>query len=119
MDRLTSPPWQAATIDAIAALQARGIHAVLVHGQAGTGKLLAVLDAAQALLCESARASRACGECAGCRLFLAGSHPDLRIVVPESMLDLVPTAERPDDDGRHHHHRRDDVAGHPGQPSVH
>ena len=59
-------------------------HAILIHGPRGTGKRALAERFAQRLLCE--RASDApCGECEGCRWFVAGTHPDFRPVEPESM----------------------------------
>lgn len=59
-------------------------HAILLHGVAGLGKLLFAQWLAQALLCE-ARGSELtpCGYCASCKLYAAGSHPDLVRVSPE------------------------------------
>ena len=40
----------------------------------------------QALLCEAGdRAVAPCGSCEGCRWFMAGSHPDFRLVEPEAL----------------------------------
>lgn len=79
-------PWQAEAWQAIAPLLARGAHAILLHGAAGIGKKSLALDLARAVLCESPQTDgHACGVCAGCRLTAAGSHPDLRIVVPDTM----------------------------------
>jgi DNA polymerase-3 subunit delta' len=79
-------PWHAATWQALQPLRARGVHAILLHGAAGIGKKSLAIDLARAALCESPRADKhACGQCAGCALTAAGSHPDLRIVVPDAM----------------------------------
>lgn len=64
---------------------------ILLHGGRGTGLWEALLSGAAGLLCEEPGRvlvpwqSRACGHCAGCRLVRAGSHPDLRIVVPRAL----------------------------------
>ncbi len=59
-------------------------HALLLHGQPGLGKFRFATWLARAVLCESSVAKlAACGHCNGCRLTLAGSHPDLTVVVPE------------------------------------
>jgi DNA polymerase-3 subunit delta' len=64
------------------------VHALLLHGQAGIGKLDLALDTAEALLCEKRHAGgRACGHCAGCALVAAGNHPDLRIVRPAALAE--------------------------------
>lgn len=79
-------PWHASNWSALAPLRARGVHALLLHGAAGIGKKSLALDLARAALCESPTADgHACGLCAGCALTAAGSHPDLRIVVPDTM----------------------------------
>ncbi len=59
-------------------------HAVLLHGTAGLGKLLFAQWLAQGLLCERRGAElQPCGQCASCKLYAAGSHPDLVLVFPE------------------------------------
>lgn len=60
-------------------------HALLLHGAEGIGKRLFAAWLACAVLCDKSEGStlRCCGECAGCKLFVAGSHPDLLWVVPE------------------------------------
>src|SRR5262249_46843560 len=61
-------------------------HALLVHGARGLGKLDLALDFAQFLLCERrGQGKKACGQCEGCRWFLAGNHPDLRLIEPEAI----------------------------------
>lgn len=55
--------------------------AMLIHGAAGLGKTRLAELFAQKLLCERPK-EFACGECAGCRLFLAGTHPDFIRVQP-------------------------------------
>lgn len=60
-------------------------HALLLCGPAGIGKGPFSEALAARLLCEQARASGfACGQCAGCRWFAAGNHPDFRLIAPES-----------------------------------
>ena len=45
---------------------------------------------AQGLLCEAPQASgEPCGQCAACRWFTQGNHPDYRAVVPEALAGLV------------------------------
>ncbi len=55
--------------------QGRLAHAQLLLGQAGAGQFELGTWLAALLLCDR-QGDRACGECAGCRLFLAGTHPD-------------------------------------------
>ncbi len=58
-------------------------HAWLLSGRAGIGKSTFAHHFAQLALCEEPLAIRAaCGHCRSCSLFLAGNHPDLRIVRP-------------------------------------
>ena len=57
----------------------RVAHAYAFVGPAGSGRTATALAFAQALLCET---GRACGQCRGCRLAVAGKHPDLHVVVP-------------------------------------
>ena len=59
-------------------------HALLLAGPEGLGKWQFAQQFAQALLCrESDGSGRACGVCQDCRLFQAGSHPDLQRVEPD------------------------------------
>jgi len=54
-------------------------HAYLFHGPAGVGKKSLARALAQALVCNTAE-NNSCGLCPACRMFLAGSHPDLRVL---------------------------------------
>jgi len=79
-------PWQTGLWKQLRERQASQPHALLIHGPAGIGKLALAEHHAQSLLCEAEDAGRApCGECDGCRWFVAGSHPDFRRVEPESL----------------------------------
>ncbi len=78
-------PWQQRRLDlALAAWRAGRLgHAQLLCGPESLGKR-AVADALAArLLCETDTTSPTCGECRGCRLRLAGTHPDLRVLTFE------------------------------------
>lgn len=102
MARLKSLPWHGATRASIRQLLAREVHALLLHGAAGIGKLDLALDTAESLLCEGRPAGGgACGRCAGCALIAAGNHPDLRIVRPEALIepDLRAAAGSSDETG--------------------
>lgn len=89
--RLRDLPWHATAWTELQSLLARRHHAVLLHGPAGIGKKGLALDFAAALLCEARRPDgRACGRCVGCTLFETRNHPDLRIVVPDSLAWLRP-----------------------------
>lgn len=59
-------------------------HALLLHGPAGLGKRRFATWLAQALLCQTQRSTPdTCGNCPGCRLLAADSHPDLTVILPE------------------------------------
>ena len=76
-------PWHALLWDQVAAQLQRLPHALLLSGQAGLGKQAFAQRLIQALLCEQPGASaQACGQCHGCRLLQAGTHPDLLTVRP-------------------------------------
>ena len=76
-------PWLAAPL--AHALAAQRGHALLVHGSAGVGALQYALTLAQALLCEGAGPARPCGACGSCRLVRAHLHPDLMVLLPETL----------------------------------
>ncbi|MDE1927073.1 MAG: DNA polymerase III subunit delta' [Burkholderiales bacterium] len=77
-------PWLAAPLREVLATQ-RG-HALLVHGAAGSGALAFAVTLAQAWLCEAADgAARPCGGCGSCHLVRARLHPDLLVLLPESL----------------------------------
>jgi len=60
--------------------------AYLFVGPEGVGKCLFARKLAQCLLCKAPRTDEleACGECEGCRPFLAGSHPDFHFIERDS-----------------------------------
>lgn len=64
-------------------VDARLGHAVLLTGQQGVGKRVFLKEFAQLILCHQAAQKTPCGECASCRLFAAGNHPDFIAVEPE------------------------------------
>lgn len=76
-------PWQQRIYaQACAALDAGRLgHALLFAGPARLGKRAVAERLAQRLLCEQRRADgEPCGECRGCRLLAAGTHPDYQFV---------------------------------------
>ncbi len=80
-------PWLAAPLAEALASQ-RG-HALLVHGSPGVGALPYALTLAQAWLCEDQDAARPaagpCGRCASCRMVRTHLHPDLLVLMPETL----------------------------------
>jgi DNA polymerase-3 subunit delta' len=90
---IRSLPWHASAWGGLQALLARQHHAVLLHGQAGIGKKGLALDLAASALCEDPTADgRPCGRCQGCVLFQSRNHPDLRVIVPDTLAWLRPVA---------------------------
>lgn len=85
----------------------RIVHALLFTGPRGTGKRTAAKWFSQALLCKGE--DKPCGVCPACKRFLAGAHPDVKIVRPEKnvikvdaideLLDYL--AMRPYEGGKH------------------
>ncbi len=84
-------------------------HALLVRGPQGVGQLSFALALAQAWLCETDASERegglACGRCSACHLVDERTHPDLMIVVPETLrgelgLDGDEGGSASDDDGK-------------------
>ncbi|ASO17948.1 DNA polymerase-3 subunit delta' [Actinoalloteichus hoggarensis] len=82
-------------------------HAWLFSGPPGAGCATVARAFAAALQCVGAGDPPGCGECTGCRTVLAGTHADLRLVVPEGlsisvaeMRGLVQTAARRPTSGR-------------------
>jgi len=92
--------WLAPAHQALAALRARGGHALLLHGPSGTGKWDLAMAYAADVLCENPTgAGRACGACTSCRLGAAGNHPDLRVVVPDALAARRPAGGSEPDEG--------------------
>src|SRR5690606_17215119 len=57
-------------------------HAWLFTGPPGSGRSVAARALAAALQCAT---GTGCGQCAGCRTTLAGTHADVRLVVPDGL----------------------------------
>jgi DNA polymerase III subunit delta' len=80
-------PWLEAPLAGL--LQRHRGHALLLHGAAGAGVLPLALSLAQGWLCESPRQSGgACGRCGSCRLVQSRLHPDLQVLMPETLRRL-------------------------------
>ncbi|MBN3819706.1 DNA polymerase III subunit delta', partial [Paraburkholderia sp. Se-20369] len=92
-------PWQTDDWNRLQQLRAQWPHALLLHGQAGIGKLRFAQHLAQGFLCETPQPDGApCGTCAACNWFAQGNHPDYRIVLPEALAGEAPGAA--DDAGK-------------------
>ncbi|WP_414445492.1 DNA polymerase III subunit delta' [Burkholderia sp. 22PA0106] len=97
-------PWQTDDWNRLQALRTAWPHALLLHGQAGIGKLRFAQHLAQGFLCEAPQADgEPCGQCVACNWFAQGNHPDYRVVLPEALAGEAPgaVAEEPkaDDEG--------------------
>lgn len=60
-------------------------HAWLFTGPPGSGRSVAARAFAAALQCTDSTGEPGCGHCSGCRTVLAGTHADVRAVVPEGL----------------------------------
>lgn len=83
---LEHPPWHAGLWRYMAGAIAadRVAHGLLVCGAPGVGKRVFADRIVRALLCRSRDANGdACGACAGCRPYAAGTHPDVSRLEPE------------------------------------
>ena len=77
-------PWQQEDWQRLQQFRTRLPHAMLLHGQEGSGKVDFAENFAKSLLCERPTMEAfACGECEACGWFSQYSHPDYRRVRPE------------------------------------
>ncbi|MFY8272569.1 DNA polymerase III subunit delta' [Pseudoalteromonas sp. SSDWG2] len=78
-------PWLSPLLNqyALQHQQSRLHHAHLLHGAQGTGKRALAQSICEALLCEQPLNMQPCGECKGCKLNGAGTHPDLLVLSEE------------------------------------
>lgn len=78
-------PWQEDLWRKLVAMQDRLPHALLMRGQEGIGKLDFATHLAKSLLCSSPdKSAQACGSCPSCGWFDQSSHPDYKVLSPES-----------------------------------
>lgn len=103
-DEVVGQPAAVAELSAAATDPAAMTHAWLFTGPPGSGRSVAARAFAAALQCPR----HGCGECAACHTVLAGTHSDVREVVPEglsisvrSMRLLVQSAARRPATGRY------------------
>ena len=74
-------PWQSKPVAALLSRRENWHHGMLLHGPSGTGLRRIALHLAQGLLCRTpGDDGLACGHCDACHLFIAGNHPDFRLV---------------------------------------
>lgn len=78
-----SAPWLRRQLTQL--LAQRG-HAWLLQGPSGLGQYELGLALAQAWLCEQPAPGGACGHCASCHLVARRGHPDLVVLMPETVL---------------------------------
>lgn len=79
-------PWQKNDWLRLQELRKRPLHGLLFKGTKGIGKLDLAIQFAQSLLCEHPNGlGFACGQCSSCHWFTQGSHPDFRLLQPESL----------------------------------
>jgi len=58
-------------------------HGMIFAGPVGVGKATTAAFLSQLFLCEKPEADLPCGNCPGCKSFLAGGHPDYHIITKE------------------------------------
>ncbi|MDD3610336.1 MAG: DNA polymerase III subunit delta' [Halothiobacillaceae bacterium] len=79
-------PWQATSWAALASRRRQGRlpHALLLAGDEGLGQMRFARRLVASLLCRQPGGDfEACGQCAACRQFAAGAHPDFVLLAPE------------------------------------
>ncbi|WP_225639244.1 DNA polymerase III subunit delta' [Candidatus Profftia sp. (ex Adelges kitamiensis)] len=62
----------------------RGHHALLIHALEGCGDDSLIYALIRWLLCQNIKKEKSCGKCRNCCLIIAGNHPDLYNLHPES-----------------------------------
>lgn len=79
-------PWLEQSYDDLeqSYLQQQLHHAILLTGSAHIGRFALCRSLAAMLLCTAAKPPKPCGQCSGCRLLKAGSHPDYIILGADS-----------------------------------
>lgn len=85
-------PWLSATLAQLTAQGPSLPHALLLHGPRGIGKGMLATKLAEHLLCAAPNSAGGCGACTACIWLAAGTHPDFRLLRPESERDDEPAA---------------------------
>jgi DNA polymerase III subunit delta' len=81
-------PWHRSELQRLVEEGERLSHALLIRGPKGIGKLDFAQALAKALLCEQPhQQGMACGRCSACAWVEQRSHPDFRLVEPESLAE--------------------------------
>lgn len=79
-------PWQKNDWARLQELCSRPLHGLLFKGTKGIGKFDLALNFARSLLCQNPEeAGMACGICPSCHWFAQESHPDFRLLQPETL----------------------------------
>ena len=78
----TMPPWLLRQLQDLRRQQG---HALLLSGPAGMGQYDLAMGLAQAWLCEQPTEQGACGVCASCHAIEVKTHPDLKMLLPETL----------------------------------
>ena len=77
-------PWLKPAAAALSRQRATLPNAMLLYGPRGAGGFELAYEFAKSLLCHHpGPEGEPCGHCCGCELTRAGTHPDLRVIVPE------------------------------------
>lgn len=85
MNNITDPaaPWIGRQL--VSLLTQRG-HAWLLQGPSGLGQYALGLGLAQSWLCEQPTSEGACGTCSSCHLIGTRAHPDMVVLMPETVM---------------------------------
>ena len=75
-------PWLQ---DQLAQLRQQRGHALLLSGPPGLGQYSLALALARAWLCEQPSHQGACGVCTSCHAIDVRTHPDLFVLMPETL----------------------------------
>ena len=77
-------PWLKPAAAALSRQRTALPNAMLLYGPRGAGGFELAYEFAKSLLCRNpGPEGEPCGHCRGCELMRAGTHPDLRVIVPE------------------------------------